>query len=52
MSITPFNTATAQVAFTVEVESTHVAFKLFDIEDDALTPTTESVQVTVSATGI
>jgi hypothetical protein len=52
VSITPFNTATAQVAFTVEVESTHVAFKLFDIENDALTPTTQSVQVTVSATGI
>jgi hypothetical protein len=52
VSIQPLNTATAQVAFTVETTADHVAYKLFDIENDTLSPTNRSIQVSLVATGI
>ena len=54
VSIQPLNTATAQVAFTVETTADHVAYKLFDIENDTLSPINASplIQVSLVATGI
>ena len=53
VTITPINPITAQVALTVETTPTHVAYKLFDIENDTLVNHTGGpVQTSISATGI
>ena len=56
VTLTPINTATAQVCLTVETTNSHVAFKVFDIQAGSLVNHAAlpagSLQVSVSASGV
>ena len=55
VTLTPINTATAQVCLTVETVNSHVAFKVFDIQAGSLvnhTALDNPLLVSVSASGV
>ena len=52
ISLQPIGTATAQTAVVTAGSSSSVSFRLFDIENDTLAPTDQSIQVQVTATGV
>ena len=52
ISIQPIDTATAQTAIVTQGSNTEVSFRLFDIENDTATPTNQSIQVQITATGV
>lgn len=52
INIQPIDTQTAQTALVVSGSNSSVTFKLFDVENNALAPTDQSIQVQITATGV
>ncbi|MEK9954207.1 MAG: phage tail protein, partial [Pelagibacteraceae bacterium] len=52
ITIQAIDTATAQTAVVTTGSSTSVSFRLYDVENNALAPTNQSIQVQVTAIGV
>jgi len=52
ITLQPINTATAQTAVVTAGSNSSVSFRLWDIENGALAPTNQSIQVQVTAIGV
>jgi len=52
ISIQAIDTATAQTAVVTTGSNTSVSFKLYDVENNTLAPTDQSIQVQLTATGV